>query len=314
MHAGPLNNRSVIKTQRAFRTRFVLARNASVPDRKTILKSPGRPRTVRAPENVEAVRASIQQSPRRSARKHAKSLGISSRSLRRILHADLKLHPYKMVLAQELSEVVYANRRALSAGILQRVPAAAVLSSGEVHFHISGAVNKQNFRCWAKHNPRELHEGPLHSPCLTVWCAVAHFGVIGPYFFEEGGATVTVTSERYIEMLETFLRPKLDDVDTEHVWFQQDRATDHTARRSLGVLREMFPGRLISLRGDVGWPARSPDLSPCDFFLWGYLKEKEIDRILPEITRRVRENFRERLQQCIVNNGHHLFDKVFKTH
>jgi len=37
---------------------------------------------------------------------------------------------------------------------------------------------------------------------------------------------------------------------------------------SFGVLREMFPGRLISLRGDVGWPARSPDLSPCDFFLW----------------------------------------------
>jgi hypothetical protein len=36
----------------------------------------------------------------------------------------------------------------------------------------------------------------------------------------------------------------------------------------------MFPGHLISLRGDMGWPARSPDLSPCDFFLWGYPKEK----------------------------------------
>jgi hypothetical protein len=75
-------------------------------------------------------------------------------------------------------------------------------------------------------------------------------------------------------MLETFLRPRLDNVDTEHVCFQQDGATAHTARRSLGVLREMFPGRLISLRGDVGWLARSPDLSPCGFFLWGYLKEK----------------------------------------
>ena len=30
------NNRSVIATQRAFRTRFALGRNASVPDRKTI--------------------------------------------------------------------------------------------------------------------------------------------------------------------------------------------------------------------------------------------------------------------------------------
>jgi hypothetical protein len=127
------NNQSVIAT-RAFRTRFVLGRNASVPDRKTILlwisnlwasgstlnrKSPGIPRTVRMPENVEAVRASIQQSPKRSARKHATALGISSRSLWRILHADLKLHPYKMMLAQELSERDHANRRATSAEILE---------------------------------------------------------------------------------------------------------------------------------------------------------------------------------------------------
>jgi len=130
------NNRSVIAKQRAFCTRFALGRNASVADRKMILlwisnlratgstlkrKSTGRPRTVRTPENVEAVRASIQQSPKRSACEHAMALGISSRNLRRILHADLKLHPYKMILAQELSERDHANRRAISAEILEQV-------------------------------------------------------------------------------------------------------------------------------------------------------------------------------------------------
>ena len=133
-----------------------------------------------------------------------------------------------------------------------------------------------------------------------------------------------MTSDRYVEMLETFLRPKLDDV-----WFQQDGAT---ARRSLRVLREMFRGHLISLRGDVERPARSPDLSPCDFFLWGYLKEKvfkhrprsledlkeriqqEIDSIPPELTRRVMKNFRERLQQCVANDGRHMSDLIFKTY
>ena len=180
------------------------------------------------PENVKAVRASIQQSPKRSARKHAMALGISSQSFRRILHADLKLHPYKMMLAQELSERDHANRRAISAEILEQVPVAAVLSNDEAHFHLSGAVNKQNFHYWAERNPRELQEQLLHSPRVTVWCPVANFGVIGPYFFEEGGAKVSVTVHRYVEMLETFLRPKLDDVDTEHVWFQQDGATAHT--------------------------------------------------------------------------------------
>jgi len=83
---------------------------------------------------------------------------------------------------------------------------------------------------------------------------------------------------------------------------------------SLGVLREMCPGPLISLRGGVGWPAWSPDLSPCGFFLWGYLTEKifkhrprsledlkerirkETDAVPPEIKRGVMKNFRERLQ------------------
>jgi len=99
---------------------------------------------------------------------------------------------------------------------------------------------------------------------------------------------------------------------------------------SPGMLKEMFPGRLISLRGDVGWPAWSPDLSPCDFFLWGYLKKKVFKHrprsledlkerirhsaIPPEITRRVMKNFRERLQQCVANDGRHMSDMIFKTH
>jgi hypothetical protein len=40
------------------------------------------------------------------------------------------------------------------------------------------------------------------------------------------------------------------------------------------VLREIFRGKLISLGGDVGWPAHSSDHAPCDIFLWGYLNSK----------------------------------------
>ena len=83
--------------------------------------------------------------------------------------------------------------------------------------------------------------------------------------------TVTVNPTRYVSMLRNFLQPKLDEIVEEHglgdLWFQQDAATAHTARISLDVLREMFPVRLVSLRGDVGWPARSPDLNICDYFL-----------------------------------------------
>ncbi|KAK8398607.1 hypothetical protein O3P69_004027 [Scylla paramamosain] len=163
---------------------------------------------------------------------------------------------------------------------------------------------------------------------------VSKFGVIGPYFFEEDGRSVTVNSQRYLAMLEDFFEPKLEELSEEtnlgDIWFQQDGATALTAQVAMVKLRQMFPARLVSRRGDVEWSPRSPDLSICDFFLWGYLKEKvfrgrphnleelkmriweEIAVILLEMCQRAAENFRHRLQQCIATEGHHLPDAIFK--
>ena len=104
---------------------------------------------------------------------------------------------------------------------------------------------------------------------------MAEIGIWSPDFFEEENITVTVNSDRYCEMLETFLRPKLNMLhDMDNVWLQQNGAPAHISRRAMWILREMFPGHLTSLCGDIGWPARSPDLNPCGFFLWGYFKSK----------------------------------------
>jgi hypothetical protein len=54
--------------------------------------------------------------------------------------------------------------------------------------------------------------------------------------------------------------------------FEQDGATAHISRRSMGIPREMYPEHVLSLRGDMGWPPRSSDLIPCNSFLWGCLK------------------------------------------
>lgn len=192
-------------------------------------------------------------------------------------------------------------------------------------------VNKQNMRYWADRNPRELHQRPLHSPKVTMWCAISSAGIIGPFFFEENGVTVTVNGDRYVNMLEDFFLPQLDQLDLGDVWFQQDGATAHTCRASMAVLREHFPGRLISLRGDLQWPARSPDLTPCDFFLWGYLKSlvyanrprtlqqlktnicAEIANIPTDMLVRVMLNSRNRYLQCIDNGRCHLRDMIFKN-
>lgn len=345
------NGRSFISAQREFRRHFHLAPRAPVPSRKAIAvwannltttgettqKRGGSVRTVRTPENVEAVRLSVTRSPRRSARRHSVALGLSPRTVRRILHDDLHLHPYKIQIVQALNPRDYPIRIGFCEHMLRLFEDDPLLAhnlwmSDEAHFHLSGYVNKQNFRYWSAVNPQELHERPLHSAKVTVWCAVSSNGIIGPYFFEDDDSrAVTVTSARYVQMLENFLIPELRRFPVnENTYFQQDGATSHTARVSMDLLRNLFPNRLISRNGDIQWPPRSPDLSSCDYFLWGYLKSKvfenrprtvqdlkfrigqEVRAITPAILRRVSENFRMRLRQCVQNGGRHLTGVIFK--
>jgi hypothetical protein len=56
--------------------------------------------------------------------------------------------------------------------------------------------------------------------------------------------------------------------------FQQDGANSHTARVSFKVVVETFPGHLIALSRKLPWPARSPDLSVCDYCFFEYVRAK----------------------------------------
>ena len=64
----------------------------------------------------------------------------------------------------------------------------------------------------------------------------------------------------------------MDDIDPEEMWFQQDGATCHTATATIDLLKSKFDDKLISRNGPVNWPPRSCDLTPLDYFLWGYVK------------------------------------------
>ena len=93
------------------------------------------------------------------------------------------------------------------------------------------------------------------------------------YFFKnEAGARVTVNGDRYRTMINDFLFENMDDIDPDEMWFQQDGATCHTAIATIDLLKSKFGDKLISRNGPVNWPPRSCDLTPLDYFLWGYVK------------------------------------------
>ncbi|GFX83202.1 putative DD41D transposase [Trichonephila clavipes] len=142
----------------------------------------------------------------------------------------------------------------------------------EAPFWLNGYVNKQNCRIWSEANPQVYVETPLHPEKLTVWCALAG-GIIGPYFFKnDEGHNVTVNGDRYRAMITNFFIPELNNHDVQELWFQQDGATCNTARAAIDLLKDTLGDRLISRFGPVNLPPRSCDLTPLDYFLWGYVK------------------------------------------
>ncbi|GFU10709.1 uncharacterized protein TNCV_4175231, partial [Trichonephila clavipes] len=56
------------------------------------------------------------------------------------------------------------------------------------------------------------------------------------------------------------------------IWFQHDGAPAHFSADVGSALDTKYPGQWIGRGGLLNWPARLPDLSCLDFFLWGHMK------------------------------------------
>ncbi|GFS65311.1 putative bifunctional UDP-N-acetylglucosamine transferase and deubiquitinase ALG13 [Trichonephila clavipes] len=131
-------------------------------------------------------------------------------------------------------------------------------------------------------------------------------------------------------MITNFFIPELNNHDVQELWFQQDSATCHTARATIDLLKDTFGDRLISRFGPVNWPPRSCDLTPLDYFLWGYVKslvyadkpqtldhlEDNIRRVIadirPQMLEKVIENWTSRLDYIRASRGSHMPEIIFK--
>ncbi|GFU33056.1 putative transposable element [Trichonephila clavipes] len=173
-----------------------------------------------------------------------------------------------------------------------------ILFSDEAHFWFNGYVKKQNCRIWSEANPQVYVETPLHPEKLTVWCALWAGGIIGPYFFK----TMKATTLQSMVM----------------------------ARATIDLLKDTFGDRLISRFGPVNWPPRSCDLTPLDYFLWGYVKSlvyadkpqtldhlkdnirRGIADIRPQMLEKVIENWTSRLDYIRASRGRPMPEIIFK--
>lgn len=278
---------SVITVQRAYRNRF----GVEPPLPKNIRrwykqfvdtgclckgKSSGRPRT--SEETVQQIRDKFQRSPRTSTRRAGRELGVAQTTVWRVLRRRLALRPYRLQLVQALRAGDKRRRVEFCHDILEDMEEDTFLPrlvfSDEATFHVSGKVNRHNVRIWGSENPHQTVEHERDSPKVNVFCAVSQTKVYGPHFFEEN----TVNGASYLAMLQNWLFPQLI-ADSDNFIFQQDGAPPHWHKDVRRFLNTNLPQRWIGRTGPQdmalhSWPPRSPDITPCDFFLWGYVKDR----------------------------------------
>lgn len=269
---------------------------------------------------------SVIEEPRRSTYSLAEELGVSQSSVMRILKKH-KFKPFHITPVQELNENDFRHRLLFCEAMIERYNQdhdflKNVFWTDESSFSTAGVFNRKNTHHWATQNPKILK--PLKKQghkSVNVWCGIHRNKIIGPVFIN-----ASLTGEVYLNILQQDVEEYLDNLpvllQVRTIW-QQDGAPPHNVQPVTAYLNEKY-SVWIGKHGSIHWPAKSPDLSPLDFYLWGTLKNKiysenlsgnkeelkqliknEINYLNLDETafEKVRSNFLRRCFKCIENNG-----------
>lgn len=161
---------------------------------------------------------------------------------------------------------------------------------------------------------------------INVWTGILRGRIVGPFFYEGN-----LNAERFHNLLDQSIVPEILELvrDQEaRVIFQMDGAPAHNAIVVQEFVRANYDNRFIANNGPIRWPVRSPDLAPCDFFLWPFVKEKlynglefpniatlvgaineQCAGIIPEMIQNVIAGFEKIIWLCIELGG-----GIFKNH
>lgn len=204
-----------------------------------------------------------------------------------------------------------------------------ILWTDESKFDKDGITNYHNAHFWAPKqdgNPNKKRvKGSQRRFNLNVWMGIIDNYLIGPYFLPEH-----LNGEFYEDFLRNELPLLLEDLPLtlrRDMRYQHDGCPAHYRRGVRDWLDENYPNKWIGRGGPIPWPARSPDLTPMDFYVWGHMKsivyqdghpvstveilrQRIIDaanEIRGQLTSRVvKTGLRDRMRACIRNRGGHV--------
>lgn len=218
------------------------------------------------------VRRIAKEMPGRSVRDLVIRTGVKKTTVHKILRKTLNFKPWKPIRCHELKDNDYQKCYDFGETMLElrrQDPRffSNIVWSDEASFHINGCVTLRNCYFLAPKNPNVLYKKAVGKQRVTVWCGMTADRLIGPFIMRD-----TMNAERYLDMLVNDVCPILRH--RPQLRLMSDGAPAHFERNVRQWMDRHFNNRWIGRGGPIARPARSPDLTPCDFFLWGWVKNK----------------------------------------
>ena len=146
-----------------------------------------------------------------------------------------------------------------------------IIWTDEAHVTSDGIFNKYNNRLWSENNPHQqvntVRQGRFG---FNIWVALLGNRILTFQIFDDN-----LNSENYLRILNNHIISFMDNIpllERQKIYFQQDGAPAHGAEIISECLNTNFGQQWIGNNGPIRWPARSPDMTPLDFFFWGFLK------------------------------------------
>ena len=230
--------------------------------------------SITTPSLVKVVRERIRRNCAVSARKMAKELNVSRKTVRNVIKNKLKMRAYKKKQIHGLTERQKKMRQERSVLILKRHAGCNIVFSDEKFFLLQKNHNSQNDRVYAANmadipKDKRAVERFQNVSSVMVWGAVSSKGKLPLLFIEKG---VKINAQYYLDnVLVNHLLPHASTLfGDEPYCFQQDSAPAHKAKIVQNWLKDNMPC-FIPVNE---WPPSSPDLNPLDFSIWGYMLSK----------------------------------------
>lgn len=241
-------------------------------------------------------------------------------AIKKKIGKKLVMKPKGQVLSEQMIEKRH-NRSWKMYNLLKCDKWKIFVSVDEAWFYLSNADGQRPVQYISHEKTKKdasVFTKTAHPKGVMVFMGVSYNGLTKPIFVKPGAK---INSDYYINEC---LKPLFEEVKTLYpngTWiFHQDSAPSHTSKKTLAYIRNEG----VNFVQPSQWCPNSPDLAPCDFFLWGYLKtmicQQKVDTIkklkklilravqkVPlNLVHRALKSWPKRCRQCYYNKGKHF--------